>query len=76
MNTVAYVDSALKKFIGKDSSEDPTALIRLLEKKNFFSLGSRSATNEKNIYHNRRKTFSDPFYTVHLLNGSIHFKLS
>ena len=48
-NTVAYPDLALEKFIGIDSSEDPTAFIRLLEKKISFSLGSRPATNENNI---------------------------
>ena len=57
-NTVAYPDLALEKFIGIDSSEDPTAFIRLLEKKISFSLGSRPATNENNIqtvYDDRRK---------------------
>ena len=57
-NTVAYPDLALEKFIGIDSSEDPTALIRFSEKKISFSLGSRPATNEKNIqtvYDDRRK---------------------
>ena len=48
-NTVAYPDLALQKFIGIDSSEDPTAFIRLLVKKISFSLGSRPATNENNI---------------------------
>ena len=48
-NTVAYPDLALEKFIGIDSSEDPTAFIRLLEKKISFSLGSRPATNENNV---------------------------
>ena len=58
VNTVAYPDLALEKFIAIDSSEDPTAFIRLLEKKNSFSLGSRPATNENNIqavYDDRRK---------------------
>ena len=57
-NTLAYPDLALEKFIGIDSSEDPTAFIRLLEKKISFSLGSRAATNENNIqtvYDDRRK---------------------
>ena len=57
-NTVAYPDLALEKFIGIDSSEDPTAFIRLLEKKISFSLGSRPATNENDIqtvYDDRRK---------------------
>ena len=57
-NTVAYPDLAIEKFIGIDSSEDPTAFIRLLEKKISFSLGSRPATNENNIqtvYDDRRK---------------------
>ena len=31
-NTVAYPDLALEKFIAIDSSEDPTAIIRLLKK--------------------------------------------
>ena len=35
-NTVAYPDLALEKFIGIDSSEDPTAFIRLLEKNQLF----------------------------------------
>ena len=48
-NTVAYPDLALEKFIGIDSSEDPTAFIRLLEKKISFSLGSRPNTNENNV---------------------------
>ena len=57
-NTIAYPDLALEKFIGIDSSEDPIAFIRFLEKKIGFSLGSRPATNEKNIqtvYDDRRK---------------------
>ena len=48
-NTVAYPDLALEKFIGIDSSEDPTAFIRLLEKKISFSLGSGPAVNEYNV---------------------------
>ena len=48
-NTVAYPDLALEKLIGIDSSEDPTAFIRLLEKKISFSLGSRPAGNEYNV---------------------------
>ena len=48
-NTVSYPDLALENIIGIDSSEDPTAFIRLLEKKISFSLGSRPATNENNI---------------------------
>ena len=57
-NTVAYPDLALEKFIGIDSSDNPTAFIRLLEKKTSFSLSSRPATNENNIqtvYDDRRK---------------------
>ena len=57
-NTVANPELALEKFIGIDSSEDPTAFIRLLEKKISFSLDSRPATNENNIqtvYDDRRK---------------------
>ena len=57
-NTVAYPDLALEKFIEIDASEDPTAFIRLLEKKISFSLRSRPATNENNIqavYNDRRK---------------------
>ena len=57
-NTVAYSDVALEKFIGIDSSEDPTAFIRLLEKKISFSLGSRPTVNENTIqtvYDDRRK---------------------
>ena len=48
-NTVAYPDLQLEKFIGIDSSEDPTAFIRLLEKKISFSLGSGPAVNEYNV---------------------------
>ena len=57
-NTVAYPDLALEKFIGIDSSEDPTAFIRLLEKKISFSLGSRPTANEngqQTVYDDRRK---------------------
>ena len=36
-NTVAYPDTALEKFIGIDSSEDPTAFFRLLDKKKSVS---------------------------------------
>ena len=57
-NTVAYPDLALEKFIGIDSSDDPTAFIRVLEKKFIFSLGSRATTNENNIqtvFEDRRK---------------------
>ena len=57
-NTVAYPDLALEKFIGINSSEDPTVFIRLLEKKISFSLGSRPTVNENNIqtvYDDRRK---------------------
>ena len=56
-NTVAYPDLALEKFIGIDSSENPTAFIRLLEKKISFPIGSRPTTNENNIqtvYDDRR----------------------
>ena len=77
-NTVAYPDLALENFIGIDSSEDPTAFIRLLEKKISFSLGSRPATKENNIqtvYDDRRKAFSVPSYAVQLLSGSIHSTL-
>ena len=48
-NTVAYPDLALEKIIGIDSSEDPTAFIRLLEKKISFSLGSRPGVNKNNV---------------------------
>ena len=77
-NTVAYPDLALEKFIGIDSSEDPTAFNRLLEKRISFSLGSRPTVNENNIqtvYDDRRKYFSLPPYAVQLLSGSIHLKL-
>ena len=63
-NTVAYRDLALEKFIGIDSSENPTAFIRLLEKKISFSLGSRPATNEnnnQNVYGGQKKA---PFGSV------------
>ena len=58
-NTVAYPDLALEKIIGIDSSEDPIAFIRLIEKKISFSLGSRPATKENNVptvYDHRRKS--------------------
>ena len=58
-NTVAYPDLPLEKFIRINSSEDPTAFIRLLEKKISFSIGSRPAVNENNIqsvYEDRRKS--------------------
>ena len=48
-NTVANPDLALEKVIGIDSSEDPTAFIRLLEKKICFSLDSRPAVNDSNV---------------------------
>ena len=48
-NTVAYPDLALEKFIGIDSSEDPTAFIRLLEKRISFSLGNRPGANKNNV---------------------------
>ena len=48
-NSVAYPDLALEKFIGIDSSEDPTTFIRLIDKKISFSLGSRPTVNENNI---------------------------
>ena len=57
-NAVAYPDLALEKFVGIDSSEDPTAFIRLLENKISSSLGSRPATIENNIqtvYDDQRK---------------------
>ena len=57
-NTVAYLDLASEKFIGIDSSEDPTAFICFLEKKTSFSVGSRHPTKEKNVqtvYDNRWK---------------------
>ena len=77
-NTVAYPDITLEKFIGIDSTEDPTAFIRLLKKKICFSLGSRPAVNGNNIqtvYDDRRKAFSLPSYAAQLLNASIHLKL-
>ena len=57
-NTVAYPDLALEKLIGFDSSEDPTAFNRLLEKRISFSFSSKPAVNENNIqtvYDDRRK---------------------
>ena len=57
-STVAYPDLAIEKFIGIDSSENPTAFILLLEKKISFSLGSRPTTKKNNIqtvYDDRRK---------------------
>ena len=47
-NTLVHPDLALDKFIAIDSSENPTAFIRLLEKKISLSLGSRPALNENN----------------------------
>ena len=57
-NTVAYPGLTLEKFIGIDSSEDPTAFIRLLENKISFSLGSRPTANkngQQTVYDDRRK---------------------
>ena len=48
-NTVAYPDLTLENFIGIDSSEDPTAFIRFLEKIISFSIGNRPAVNEYNV---------------------------
>ena len=77
-NTVAYPDLALKKFSEIVSSEDPRALICLLEKNINFSPGSRAAKNEK-LYKPyvtiQGKPFSNPFYGIRLLSGSIHYKL-
>ena len=56
-NTLAYPVLALEKSIGTDSSDDPTAFIRLLEKKISFLLSSRPNTYENNIqivYDDRR----------------------
>ena len=75
-NTVAYPDLAKEKFIGIDSSEDPTAFIRLLEKKISFSVGSRPAVNENNIqtvYDDRRKAI---FVSVLRGPAAEWFKLS
>ena len=60
LNTVAYPYLALEKFIEIDSSEEPTAFIRLLDKKISFSLGSRPTknwNNIENVYDDRRKDF-------------------
>ena len=57
-SSAAYPILALEKFIGIDSSQNPTAFIRLLEEKISFSSGSRPTTNENNIqtvYDDRRK---------------------
>ena len=56
-NTVAYPDLALEQIVGIDSSEDPTAFFRLLEKIS-FSLGSRPAVKKNNVqtvHDDRRK---------------------
>ena len=63
-NTLAYPDLALEKLIGIDSSEDPTAFIRLFEKKISFSLGTRPAVNEiriQTVHDDRRKILSGSF---------------
>ena len=57
-NTVACPDLALEKIIGIDSSDDPTGIIRLLEKKISFSLRSRPTANEngqQTVYDDRKK---------------------
>ena len=57
-NTVPYPDLALEKITGIDSSEDPTAFIRFLEKKISLSSGSIPTTNGNNVqtvYDDRRK---------------------
>ena len=55
-NSVAYPDLALEKFIGIDSSEDPTTFVHLIEKKLSFSLGSRpTVRNIQTVYDDRRK---------------------
>ena len=77
-NNVAYPDSALEKFIGVDSSEDPTVFIRLLEKQISCSSGSRPAVKENNIqivYDDRRKALFSSVYAAQLLSGSFHLKL-
>ena len=77
-NTLAYADLALEKFIGIDASEDPTALIRLLEKKISFSSVSRPATNdndEQTAYDDQRKVVFGSVLRRPLLSGSIHLKL-
>ena len=77
-NTVGYPDLALEKFIGIDSTEDPTAFIRLLEKKISFSLGRRPAVNEKTSKPYmliKGNPFLVPSYAAQQLSGSIHFKL-
>ena len=60
-NLVAYPDLALEKFIVIDSSKDPTALIPLLEKEISFSLGSRTATNEKKTLKSSMTIDGKPF---------------
>ena len=78
-NTVTYSDLALEKFPAIESSEDPTAFNRLLEKKICFSLGSRPATNEKKSFKPymtiEEKPLSVPSYVVQLLSSLIHLKL-
>ena len=78
-NTVAHPDLALEKFIGIDSNEDPTAFIRLLEKKISFSLGIRTAKKKKITYKpfmtTEGKHFLDLFHEEQSPNGLTHYKL-
>ena len=78
-NTVACPDSALEKCIQIDSTEDPTAFIRLLEMKITLPLDSRPAANAKMTYKPSMtidgKPFSDQSYAVQLLGGSIYLNL-
>ena len=77
-NTVAYSDFGLENIAEIDSKEEPTAFLRLLQKKFSFSLCSRPATNENNVkilHDDQRKAVLCPFYAVQLLSGSTYSKL-
>ena len=73
VNTVAYPDLILKKFFGVDSSEDPTAFIRLLEKKivSVYAVEVKQMKITYKSYMIKAKPFLDPFYAVKLLSSSI-----
>ena len=77
-NTVSCPDLALENVFEIDTSEDPTAALRLFQKKISFSRGSRPAVNEKSFkpyVKIERKPFSDLSYAVQLRSGSNHLKL-
>ena len=74
-NTVAYPDLALEKFIGIDSSEDPTAFIRLLEKKrslpyrNKYKLAKPLRVGQKVLLENHQVPFGKSQKLCELRSG-------